>query len=193
MGMPGEDHVDPADDARHLLVHIKAVMGQDHDQFRAFAAHLVNDLLHVLVADAKGIFGEHPAGVCNRHIGERLPDHGNLDAARLEELVRREKLCGLVPFCVEDILAERSIGKPFDQFRDPLGPKREFPVERHRIWLQRVHHVDHVLPLGVVAGVAAVPCIAAIQQQRIRTLGPNMVDNRRNAIQSADTPIPLCK
>ena len=81
MGMAREDHVDAGDDAGHLLVHVKAVVREADHQLGAFGADLVDHLLHMFVADAERVFGEHPAGVGNRHIGESLPDHRDFDAA----------------------------------------------------------------------------------------------------------------
>ena len=98
-----------------------------------------------------------------------LPAHtyGDLDAAPLEELVGFEQFRRLVPFGVKDILAEGREGQTLYKFCHPLAAEREFPVEGHRVGLQPVHHVDHVLRLRVVAGVGAVPGVAAVEQQRI--------------------------
>ena len=164
-------------------------MAEADDAFGTLRAHFVDHGLHVLVADTKGIFGEHPAGIGDRHVGKRLTDHGNLDATAFEELVGREQFCGFVPFGVENILTQRGEGQPLDNLLHTGGPQREFPVEGHRVGLEHVHHVDHVLPFGVVAGVRAMPRIPTIQQKRIRPIGPDRVDHSGHAIQSADTPV----
>ena len=152
-------------------------------------AHFVDHHLHVLVTDTERVFGEHPAGVCNRHVGESLTDHGDLHATALEELVGRKQLGRFIPFGVENVLTQCSKGQTFDDFLHTGGPQGEFPMEGHRVGAQLVHHVDHVLPLRVVAGVGPVPGITTIQKQRIRPIGPDRVDHSGHAIQSADAPI----
>ena len=98
----------PLHHAGHLLVDVKAVVAKSTTTHSApCGAHLVDHGLHVFVADAEGEFGEHPARVRDGHVGEGLPDHGDLCAAPFEHLVGREQLGGLVPFGVEDVLAQR--------------------------------------------------------------------------------------
>ena len=192
MGVAREDHVDPFDDPGHLLVDVETVVAETDDQFGALAAHLVDHLLHMLVADAEGVFGEHPAGVGDGHIGKGLPDDGDLHAAALEEFVRLEQFRRLVPFAVENVLAEGGKGQPLDDLLYPLGAQRELPVEGHRIGLQRVHHVNHVLPFGLKTGQRAVPCVAAIQEQRVGPVGADGVQHGGHAVQPADLPVGLC-
>ena len=191
MGVTRQDHVDPRHYARHLLVHIKAVVAQAYDQFGPFGADLVHHFLHTLVADTERVFGEHPAGVGDRHIGESLPDHRDFDAACLVELVGREKLCRFVPFGVKDVLPQGGKGQPLDNLCHAVRAEREFPVKSHRVGLERIHHVDHVLTLRVVAGVAAVPGVAAIQQQRIGPVRADLVDHTRHTVQTAHLAIAL--
>ena len=64
-------------------------------------------------------------------------------------------------------------------------------MERHRIGLERIHDVDHVLSLRVIAGVAAVPCIAAVQQQRIGAVRADRVDHGRHTVQPAYAAVGL--
>jgi len=189
MGVAAENDVDAGDPARHLLVHVKAVMAQHHDDLGSFGADLVDHGLHVLFADAEGEFGKHPARVGDRHIGKGLADDRDLDATAFEELVGFEQLCRLVPFGVKDVLAQRGKGQAFDQFGDPVGAQGEFPVKGHRIGLQRVHHVDHILPLGVVAGIGAVPGIAAVQQQRVGPVGADGVHHVGDPVHAAHPAI----
>ncbi len=71
----------------------------------------------------------------------------------------------------------------------PVRAQREFPVEGHRVGVEGVHDIDHVLPLGVIAGIAAMPCVAAIQQQCIGAVGTDRIDHGSNPIQSPHTAI----
>ena len=41
----------------------------------------------------------------------------------------------------------------------------EFPVRGHRVRFQSVHDRDHVLSLGLIGRIAALPSITAIEQQ----------------------------
>ena len=191
MGVAGQDHVDPRHHARHLLIYVKSIVAQANDQLGPFGAHLVYHFLHTFVADPKGVFGEHPAGVGNRHIRERLPDHRDLDTTGLVELVRGEQLGWFVPFGVKDVLAKGGKRQPFHDLGHAVRAEREFPVKGHCVGLERVHHIDHVLTLGVITGIAAVPRIAAIQQQRVRPVGADLVDHGRHAVQPAHLAIAL--
>ena len=189
MGVARKDHIDPGHAARHRLVHIKAVMRQADDQFGAHAAHFVNHFLHPLITDPERVFGEHPAGVGDGHIGEGLTDHGDLDAAAFKELVGLEVFGWFIPFGVKDVLAKGREGQIAHDVAHAIRPKREFPVKRHRIGPEHVHDVDHVLPLGLVTGVGPVPGIAAIQQQSIGAGGANLVHDSRHTVHAAHLAI----
>ena len=56
---------------------------------------------------------------------------------------------------------------------------------------ERIHHIDHVLALGLQAGVGAVPGVAAIQQDCIGTVGANGIDDRRHTVHATHAPIGL--
>ncbi len=153
------------------------------------AAHLVHHGLHVFVANTKAVIGEHPTGVGNRHIREGLPDDGNLHTTALVKLIGFELGRGLVPHGVKNILAQGIVGQAFDQFAHPVLAQREFPVEGHRIRLKRVHHVDHVLAFGLIAGVRPVPGVATVQQQGIRPRRADRLYDSRHTIKATDLAV----
>ena len=193
MGMTGQDHVNAGNALGHLLVHIETVVGQANNQFRTLPAHLIDHFLHALVADAERILGEHPAGVRDGHIGEGLPDHGDFHAAALIELIGGEILGGFIPFRVKDILAKCGERQIAYNIAHTVRAEREFPVEGHCIGFQQVHDVHDILPFSFVASVGAVPCIAAIQQQRIGTISANAIDHSRHAVHATHLAIGLTK
>ncbi len=191
MGMAREDHVDPFDDPGHLFVDVKTIVAQANDEFSALSADLIHHLLHMFIADAKGVFREHPTGVGDGHVRKRLPDHGDLHAAALKEFVGFEQFGRLIPFAVKDVLAKGGKGQPLDNLLHPFGAQRKLPMEGHRVGLQRVHHVDHVLTLGLETGHRAVPRIPAIEQQRIWTVGADRVQHGGHTVEAADLAVSL--
>ena len=185
MGVAREDHVDALHTASHLLVDVKAVVRENDDQLGAHAAHLVDHFLHPLVTDTEGVFREHPARIGDRQIGESLTDNSDLDAAALEELVGSKVFGRFVPLGVENVLAKRRKGEVCNDIANTVATEGEFPVEGHRVGLERVHDVDHVLPLGVVAGIGAVPGVAAVKEESVGTLGADRIDHGRHAVEAA--------
>ena len=75
--------------ARHLAIDVEAVVGEDDDELRALGPHLVDLLLHVLVADAERPLRHHPARIGDRRERKCLADHGDLHAARARTSCRR--------------------------------------------------------------------------------------------------------
>ena len=191
MGVARQDHVDAFDTTGHFFVHVEPVVRQDDDQLGTSGANFVDHRLHVFVTDAERVFREHPARVCDGHVREGLTDHGHLHATALEEFVGLEQLGGFIPLGVKDVLAEGREGQITHDLFNALRAQREFPVEGHRIRLQRVHHVDHVLPFSVMTGVRAVPRVTAIQQQRIGAVGADCVYNGRHAVHAAHLTVGL--
>ena len=191
MGVAGQDDVDPFDLRGHLAVDVEAVMGQDDNQIGPGVTDLLHDLGHAFLTHAEGEVGEHPFRIGDRKVGEGLADHGDRRAADLEHLVGI--VGGFVPFGVEDIGAKEGEGQGFHDLGHAVDAQREFPVRGHRIGFQRVHHVDHVLPVGPMRGERALPGIAAIQQQRVGACGADRVDDGRAAVQPAHAAIGLRK
>ena len=183
MGVAGQDHVDAPHPRGHLVIDVKAVMRQADDQIDALRADLVHHLLHPLFADPEAVVGKHPFGVGDRQVRECLPDHGDGQPAPLEDAVSLEG--GLVPFRIEDVRAQEGKGQPGHDLAHPVLPERPFPVAGHRVGAQRVHHIDHVLPLAEQAGHRAVPRVAAIQQQRIRPGRADRRDHARDPVHAA--------
>ncbi len=122
MGVARQDHVDAFDNTGHFLVHVEPVVGQAHDQFGALAADLINHGLHMFIANTKAVFREHPAGVGDWHIGERLSDHRDLDATTFKEFVGREQFGRFIPFRVENVLTKGRERQTFDDFVHAVRP-----------------------------------------------------------------------
>ena len=179
-----QDHVDALNAARHLFVHVETVVRQDDNAFGTHAAHFVDHFLHAFVTNTEGVFREHPTRVGDWHIGEGLTDDGDFYATTFKELIGCEIFCRFVPFAVKNVLAEGGIGQISDQFTDAVRTQREFPMERHCVRFKEVHGVHHVLTLCVVAGVRPVPCVTAVQKDRIRTISADRLYDRRNAVEA---------
>jgi hypothetical protein len=95
----------------------------------------------------------------------------------------------LIPFGIEDVGAKEGEGQGVDDFLDPLGAKV------HSQWLviastpKCVHHVDHVLTLGQVAGHRPVPGVAAIQKDRLGPRGADRLDHGGHPVHPAHPAI----
>ena len=168
-------------------------MAKADNQFGPLGAHLIHHVLHVFIANPERIFGEHPAGVGNRHIGKGLTDHRNLGATTFEHLVRWEQFGGFVPFSVKNVLAKGREGQVFDNFLNPVAAECEFPMEGHRVRLQGIHDIDHVLTRRLVAGVRPMPCVPAIKQNCVRPVSADRLDDCCHTVQSTDPAVGLCK
>jgi hypothetical protein len=66
-------------------------------------------------------------------------------------------------------------------------------VAGHGIGLERVHHLDHVLAIGLERGVGALPGVAAIKQQDVvvAALGADRLDHGRDPVDAAHPAIGL--
>jgi hypothetical protein len=145
MRMRRQQDVDALDAPGELTVDVEAVVGQEHDEPGALLARL--DVgLHVLLANAERPVRHHPARVGDGRVGEGLADHRDLDATPVDHPHRLEG--GLVPLCVADVLSEEGEAEVVGDRLDALRTEREFPVPDHRIGLQELHAIDHVLALG---------------------------------------------
>ena len=171
------------------MIDVKAVVRQADDQIDVLAAQLVHDLLHALFTNAEAVFWEHPFRVGDRQIGEGLPDHAHGQIALLDDLIGLEGR--FVPFDVIDIGAKEREVALLDQFLHALGPEGEFPVAGHRFHAQQVLHPNHVLAPGLEAGIAAVPGIAPVQQDRIRAAAADRLHDRCDAVEAAHLAIGL--
>ena len=188
MRVAGEDHVEAGDPARQLAVDVEAVMRQQDDELRAFRAHRVDIGLNLLLADAERPVGHHPARIGDRRVGEGLADHGDLDPAALEDAIGLEDR--LVPFGVADIAAEEGIGKSLDQFLDALRAIGELPMAGHGVRRQRVHDLDHVHAAGLQRGIAALPGVAAVEEQHpVLALGTDRLEHGGDAVDTAHPAI----
>ena len=184
MRVSGEYDVDSLHPRGELAVHVEAVVGEQHDEVGALLPGLVDARLHVLLADAEGPAGDHPARVGDGRVGKGLPDHRDLRAAALEHLRGLEGR--LVPFGVANVLAQERAAEPVHDLLNPFGAEGELPVARHGVGLQQRHAVDHVLALAHHRGVAVLPGIAAIEEQNlVAALGADRVEHRGDAVEAA--------
>ena len=191
VGVAGQDHVDAVDPRGELAVDVEAVVRQEHDELRAFLAHLLDIGAHVVLANAERPVRHHPARIGDRRIRERLAEHGDLHAAALEHLVRLEHR--LLPVVVADIECEERKVLRLDQLLHPVFAIGEFPVAGHRVGLQELHAVGHVLALGLQRAERTLPGVAAIEQQHAvaAALRPHRLDDRRGTVETADAAIGL--
>ena len=182
MCVTAEDHVDAGDDGCHLEIHVHAVVGQHHHHIRLLVFPcLVDDLLHVVVADTEGPFGDEARGIGDRCVGKGLTDHrhpGTTDgldhvgleggafvrvetAEILELVVEQGVLLDLDVLGHEVTLELPDVG---DHLRIQIG---ELPVTGHHVHAQQIAGADHVLAAGPVGGAGSLPGVAAVQQQAV--------------------------
>ena len=155
----------PAHARGELAVDVEAVVREQHDELRALAPRLLDIGAHVVLADAERPGRDHPARIGDRRVGKRLPEHGDLHAALLEQLVGVEHR--LLPFGVADVLREEREAETVGQFLHPVGAVGELPVAGHGVGLQQLEAVGHVLARGAVRAERALPGVAAVEQQHL--------------------------
>ena len=134
MRVPCQHYVDAAHALGHLAVDIEAVVRKQHDEVGARRLGLVDLFLHVGFAEAERPVRDHPARVGDGRERQRLADHGDLDAAALEHLLRRKHR--LLEFRLAYVLAEEGEAELRHQLLDAGFAEREFPMCRHGIGLQ---------------------------------------------------------
>ena len=180
----------PLDARGELAIDIEAVMRQQHDQCGAVLARLLDVGLQIVLADAERPVRNHPARIGDRRVGERLPDHRDLDAAALDH---RHRLEGrLVPFGVADILRQERKPELADDLLDALGAERELPVADHGVGLEQRHAVDHVLTLADQRRVAVLPGVAAVEEHHaVAALGADRLEDGGDAIEPAEAAVAL--
>jgi hypothetical protein len=195
VGMRREDDIDALDLARKLAVDIEAVVRQQHHHLGPLPARGGNRSAQRLLADAERPRRHHPARVGDRRVGERLPDHGDGDAALLEHAGGGEHR--LLKIGVADVAGKernaRGAGlvQSAEQLLDTLSTQRELPVTRRRLHAERLQDGDHVGAAGLQRGVGALQRVAAIEQQHALwpALGPDGRHQRGHAIHAADAAI----
>ena len=189
MRMPGQDHVDPRDHAGELAVDVETVVRQKHHHLGAIVARGIHIGLQRFRPDAERPFREHPARIGDRRVGHRLADHRDRHTALLEH--RRVFERRFVPLRVEDVGGQERISHLLDEFEEAVLAEGELPVARHRIGLEHLHAVDHVLAVRLERRVRSLPRVAAIEEQHpvVTALGPDRLDQRRRAVEPPETAI----
>jgi hypothetical protein len=76
-----------------------------------------------------------------------------------------------------------------DDLLHALHAERELPVAGHHVHRQRLAGVDHVLAVGPQRGGAALPGVAAVEQQRARAAGLHALDQRGQVREAADLAV----
>ena len=187
VGMSGQDDVDAGDAGGQFAVDVEAVVAVDDDEIDAGVARFVDPVLELLLFDAERPVRHHVPRVGDRRVGEGLADNRDAHAAPFEDLGVLENV--VVPGGVLDVAGEEGEVEHLDQFLDALGAVGEFPMGRHGVDAQCVHHLDHVLAPRFQRGVGALPGITAVEQQGVvGPLCPDRLDQRRHAVHAADAP-----
>ena len=148
---------------------------KDHGIDLVGVAMRIDELLQLLVADAEFPIRREAFRVCDRHVGERLPDHGDtmpadfLDDGWLEHASRRriERL-GVIEggfLGEEDVLRQEFTLEAFEVGAQRLFAIGEFPMAGHRLDAEQVGRIHHVGALQRVGEASALPEIAAVEQQ----------------------------
>ena len=121
-----------------------------------------------------------------------MPNHRNHGAAALEQFVIVKN--GFIPFSVKNIRAQEGrLQRIFDNLMHAVRAQREFPMRGHGIHAKRVEKIHHILAIGAQSGQRPLPCIAPVQDNRIRPFGSNGVDHSRDAVKPAHAAITLGK
>ncbi len=142
VGVAGEDDVDALDAGGELGVDVEAVVRQQHHHLRALRARLGHRSAQAALADAERPVGHHPARVGDGRIGEGLTDHGDGDAAALEQARGVEH--GLGEVGIAHVAGEeRHAGgagtiHAAEQLGDAAGAQRELPMAGGRLHAQRL-------------------------------------------------------
>ena len=140
-------------------------MGQQHHKIRAGSARCVDIFLQHFLANAEGERGKQPPRIGDRKIGKSLSYYGDVYAAPFIEF--GVFIGRLVPFLVENIGAQQREGQTIDNLLDPLLAIGEFPMGGHRVRLQDIHDVHHVLARSPVGDIRPLPGVATIEQQHV--------------------------
>ena len=74
MRVTAENSVDAGDATTELEIDVHAVVRQENDDLRLLAAHFVDDLLQLLLANAETPIRDEAARMCDRRVGKCLPD-----------------------------------------------------------------------------------------------------------------------
>src|SRR3954466_203337 len=197
--MAAQDDVDASPPAGKLEIDVHAVMRQQHHGIGAVdVSNGVHQLLQFLFADAERPVRGEPLRVGDRYIRKRLADNGNaraadlLDQGRLEYAAgsRIERLgvveCGL--FREEDVLRQELALEALEIVAERLLAIGEFPMASHCLDAEQVCGLDHVGAVHGVGQSAALPQIAAVEQQRapIPGLASQAVDQRLEMCEAAE-------
>jgi hypothetical protein len=167
-----EDGVHAAHAAGHLQVDVHAVVAEHHHHLCALAARLVDHLLQVVVLDAEAPVGHHVARVGDRRIREGLADDGHRHAIdRADDVGRKDRVAEVGGLDVLRHEVDLALEVLLDDLLHPLHAVGELPMAGHHVHGQQLARVDHVLRVGPQAGGAALPGVAAVEQQRTRAAG----------------------
>ena len=168
--MAPKNHIDAGHTRREFQVDIHAIVRKQHHHHRTFAAHFVDDFLHLGFLDAEIPFRRQVARIGDRRIGKRLADNRNRHTVHFLHRVGRKhrvaKIGGL------NILREKlhpALEVFLNDFFYALVAKRKFPMARHDVHAEFQRGIDHVLPLCPQRRRRALPCVATIEQQRAGT------------------------
>ena len=189
MGMRGQNDVNALDPAGQLAINIKSFVRQQHHDRGARRARVIDLFLQVLFADPEFPVREHPARIGDRGARQRLADHGNPDPAAFKNLAAIEHR--LLPFIVANVLRQERERRGVGDLLDPIGAVGELPMADHGFDFQCRQDVEHVLGLGLQRGPAALPAVAAIQQQHlvVAALGAHRIDQRTDAIHASHAAV----
>ena len=152
------------------------------------------DSLQIVLLNAEGPVGNEVARVGDGRVREGLTDDRDRHAVDLPHHVGGKHRIAEV----QRAHVVRDERKPagevlLDHLLDTRGAIGELPVRSHHIDAQRETGVDHVLPAGPQRRGRALPGVAAIQQERTRTLGTKLLHQRGEMREAADLAVdPRC-
>ena len=174
---------------------------QHHGIDLVFLPQLVDELLQFRLADAEGPIGGEALGMRDRHVRKRLADDGNAEAADLLDRRRLEGAAGILVegglvverglFGEKHVLRQELAFEIFQVGAQPFFAIGELPVAGHRLDAEQICRLDHVGALHDVGQPAALPQIAAVDEQRAAGagLGAQAVDQRLEMREAAEPAV----
>ena len=206
VSVAAQNNVDAADPARELQIHVHAVVReQQHGVDALGTAQTVDEFLQLLFADAESPIRRETLGMRDRYVGKCLADDADAKAAdllhhcRLEDAagrgIERRRIVECRFFGQKDVLREELAFDARQILPQNFFAIGEFPVAGHGIDAEEVCGLDHVGALRRVGKAAALPQIAAVEQQRTARTGirAQPIDQRFQVGEAAHAAVTLCR
>ena len=200
--MAAENDVDAGDAAGELQIDVHAVVREQDDGVDlVLLPQAIDDLLQLAVADAEGPVRREALGMRDRHIRERLADDADAEAADFFDRRRLEHAAGCLVegrlvvergfLGQEHVLRQELALEALEIGAQPFLAIGEFPMAGRGLDAEEICGVHHVLAVHGIGETAALPEIAAVEQQRAARarFGAQAVDQRLQMREAAEPAV----